>query len=133
MPQEWKSDPEVIIKHDELYARAWESDFGKHCFDKCYNELSPPKQGEVTMEPDQTNAGTCSTLGPSRESSPEIFPPTDDLCDGSDTYPTTKPKAELNSEQPSHTPTNPRSTKYDIRHIPKSDCNDDYRHWTLYR
>ena len=23
-PREWKPDPEVIIKHDDLYARAWE-------------------------------------------------------------------------------------------------------------
>ena len=23
-PQEWKLEPEVSIKHDDLYARAWE-------------------------------------------------------------------------------------------------------------
>ena len=23
-PQEWKSDPEVSLRHDDLYARAWE-------------------------------------------------------------------------------------------------------------
>ena len=31
--QKWKPDPEVIIKHDDLYARAEESDFGKPIFD----------------------------------------------------------------------------------------------------
>ena len=25
--QDWKPDPKVIIKHDDLYARAWESDY----------------------------------------------------------------------------------------------------------
>ena len=26
-PQEYKSDPEVSLRHDDLYARAWEYDF----------------------------------------------------------------------------------------------------------
>ena len=31
--QEWKLDPEVIIKHDDLYAKAWESEYETPFFD----------------------------------------------------------------------------------------------------
>ena len=32
-PQEYKSDPEVSLNHDDLYARAWEYDFEQPIFD----------------------------------------------------------------------------------------------------
>ena len=36
--QEWKRDPKVIIKHDDLYARAWESQYGAPTFDNDQHE-----------------------------------------------------------------------------------------------
>ena len=32
-PQAWKHDPGVIIKHDDLYARAWEREYERPIFD----------------------------------------------------------------------------------------------------
>ena len=32
-PQEWKSDPEVSLKHDDLYAQAWECKYEQPIFD----------------------------------------------------------------------------------------------------
>ena len=31
-PHEWKPDPEVSIKHDEFFARAWECDYERPIF-----------------------------------------------------------------------------------------------------
>ena len=30
---EWKPDPKVILKHDDMYARAWESEFETSIFE----------------------------------------------------------------------------------------------------
>ena len=126
-PQEWKSDREVIIKHDDLYARAWESDFGKLIFDIEPNQPSPPNPCKVMVKTNAANAGTCGTPVTPREGSPEIFPRTDASCEGTGTYPSMESDAEMSLEQPSPTPTNPRNTKYDLRHNPKPNCNEDYR------
>ena len=36
--QDWKPDPEVIIKHDDLYAKAWESEHKTPMFDNGRHE-----------------------------------------------------------------------------------------------
>ena len=38
-----------------------------------------------------------------------------------------QPDVDMSVEQPDTTPTNPRSSKYDLRHNPTPNCNDDYR------
>ena len=48
-PREWKPDPEVIIKHDDLYARAWECEYEKPIFDSNYNNLVTPNSPEITV------------------------------------------------------------------------------------
>ena len=58
MSQEWKPDHEVTIKHDDLYARAWQSDFGKPFFDYDQDERRPPNPREMTVEHDRTNSET---------------------------------------------------------------------------
>ena len=83
--EEWRPDPEVIFKHDELYARAWESDFGKPIFDNDQNEPSPPNPREATVDSDPTKDKTCSTSGTNRKVFPEVFHPGDGLFDGTDT------------------------------------------------
>ena len=42
-PREWPPDPEVIIRHDDLYARAWECEYDKPIFDSDCDKLVPPK------------------------------------------------------------------------------------------
>ena len=39
--QEWKPDPEVSRKHDDLYARAWECEYEKPNFDTKNNNATP--------------------------------------------------------------------------------------------
>ena len=125
--KKWKPVPEVILKLDDLYARALESDFGAPIFDADQEELSPPYSGEVTVEHYHTNAETCSTPGTAQEKSRENIPQTDGICDGKETDHYRKPDAEMNSEQHNPNPINPRSTKCDKRDNPKLNCNDDYR------
>ena len=36
-----------------------------------------------------------------------------------------EPDVETGLEQPKNSPTIPRSPKYNLRHNPKPDCNDD--------
>ena len=40
-PQEYKPDPEVSLKHDDLYARAWEYDYEQPIFDAENNNRVP--------------------------------------------------------------------------------------------
>ena len=68
-----------------------------------------------------------STPGPIRENTPETIPQTDRSYDGTDTDHHMEPDADISVEQPDPTPTNPRSSKYDLRHNPKPNCNDYYR------
>ena len=126
--QEWKPDPEVILKHFDLYARAWESEYetpifynGQHEPDK-YNSL------KISVRHDLPNDETCTIPGTLQEDSPEILPHTDEIGDGNDTYHYIEPDAEVDVEPLSPTDINPRSTKYGLRHNLKPICNDDYRY-----
>ena len=40
--REWQPEPEVIIKHDDLYAGAWECENNEPIFDSDYNNLVTP-------------------------------------------------------------------------------------------
>ena len=48
-PREWQPDPEVIIKHDDFYARAWECEYNKPIFDSDRDNLVLPNSPEVTV------------------------------------------------------------------------------------
>ena len=71
-PREWQPDPEIIIKHDDLYARAWECEYDKSIFDSDSDNVvspnSPVRSGE---EADATS----STPGTTQEDSSNIPPP----------------------------------------------------------
>ena len=69
-----------------------------------------------------------NTPATTHECSQEIFPRTDEVSDVTDTYPHMDPGVESNLEQPGNSPTNPRSSKYNLRHNPQPICNDDYRY-----
>ena len=125
-PQEYKPDPDVSLKHDYLYARAWECDYQQPIFDAEKNIVTPPKS--IPVQSDISTEEMMKTQGTAHECSPEIFPPTEELCDVTDTYPEVEPDVETSSEQPSSSPTDPRSFQYNLRHNPKPNCNDDCRY-----
>ena len=69
--QEWRVGSELGITHDDLYARACESDIDRTISDNDLDEPSPHNTREVTMDSDHTNAETCRT---SRDDSQRFFP-----------------------------------------------------------
>ena len=54
------------------------------------------------------------------------MPQADRSYDGTDMDHYMQSDADTSVEQPNPTPTNPRSSKFDLRHNPKTNCNDDY-------
>ena len=89
-----------------------------------------PNSPEVSVPPEEAADETKSSPGtiPIQEDSSEILPHTDDIDDGTDTDHYMQPDAVTSVEQIDPTPTNPRSSKYDLRHNPRPNCNDDYRY-----
>ena len=126
-PRAWQPDPEVVIKHDDLYARAWECEYDEPIFDSDYNNLATPSSPEITKGSDQAADEMRNTPGTIRENSPENIPQPATMYDGRDVDHDRQPDADTNVEQLDPTPTNPRSSKYDLRHNPKPNCNDNYR------
>ena len=127
-PQDYKSDPEVDINHDDLYARAWEYDFEQPIFDAENDNETPPKQREIPIQSDFSKEEMRNTQGTTHECSPEVFPPADEKSDVADTYTHMEPDVGISSEHQKNSPSNPRSSKYNLRHNPKPKCNDDYRY-----
>ena len=127
-PQDYKSDPELSRKHDDLYARAWECDYEQPIFDADNDNVAPPNLQEILLQSDFSTEEMGNTPGNPHVCSPDIFPNTDEVSDVTDTWPHMEPDAETSSEQPQNCPTNPCSSKYNLRHKPKPYCNDDYRY-----
>ena len=127
-PQEHKPDPDVSLKYDDLYARAWEYDYEQPIFEAENNSAAPPSPHEIPAQPNLSTEEMRSTPGTTHECSPDIFPQTNEVSDVTDTYPHMEPDVEPSSEQPGNSPTNPRSSKYNLRHNPRPNCNDDYRY-----
>ena len=127
-PREWQPDPEVIIKHDDLYARAWECEYDKPIFDSDRDNLVSPNPPEVTVWSGEATDETTSTPGMIQVDSSGILPHADEIDDGANTDHHMQPDADNSVEQINPTPTNPRSSKYDLRHNPRPNCNDDYRY-----
>ena len=127
-PQEYKSDPEVSLNHDHLYARAWEYDFEQPIFDAENDNEAPTNSQEIPVQSDFSTEELRNTPGEPHVCSPEIFPNSDELGDVTDTCPHMEPDVDTSSEQLKNSPTNPRSSKYNLRHNLKLNCNDDYRY-----
>ena len=127
-PQEYKSDPEVSLYHDDLYARAWEYDFEQPISDAENDNAVTPNQREIPVQSDFSTEEMRNTQGNTHECSPEILPPTDETSDVTDTYTHMEPDVGTGSEQQRNSPSNPSSSKYNLRHNPKPNCNDDYRY-----
>ena len=127
-PQEYQSDPVVSLNHDDLYARAWEYDCEQPICDAENIKATPPNLQEIPAQFDFPTEEMRNTPGTTHECSPGVFPQTDEVSDITDTYPHMEPDAEASSEQPNIRPTNTRSSKYNLRHNLKPNCNDDYRY-----
>ena len=118
----------MTLHHDDLIARAWEYDFEQPIFDAENDKAAPPNLKEIPPQSDFSTKEMRNTPGNPHVCSPEIFPDTGEVKDVTDTCPHIEPDAETSSEQPQNSPTNPRSSKYNWRHNPKPNCNDDYRY-----
>ena len=127
-PREWQPDAEVVITHDDLYARAWECEFDEPIFDGDYNNLATPSPPEITIRSEQAADEMRNTPGIIPGKSPEIIPQPDGSYDGKEMDHDMQPDADTSVEQPDSTPTKPRSSKYDLRHNSNPNCNDDYRY-----
>ena len=130
-PQEYKSDPEVSLQHDDFYARARDFDFEQPIFDAENDKAAPPKLQEIPLQSDYSTEEMRNTPGNPHVRSPEIFTDTGEVSDVTDTCPHMEPDVESSSAQPQNSPTEPRSSKYNLRHKPKPNCNDDYRYWLI--
>ena len=127
-PREWQPDPEIIIKHDGLYVRAWECEYDKPIFDSDRDNMVIPNPPEVKIRPEKVADETRSAPGTIQKDSSEIIRHTHDIDDGTDTDHYMQPDADTSVEQIDPTPTNPRSSKYDLRPNPRPNCIDDYRY-----
>ena len=108
-PQESKPDPDVSLKHDDLYVRAWEYDCEQPIFDAENKNATPPKSHKIPVQSDSSTEEMRNTPGTTHECSPEIFLQTEEISDVTDTYPDMEPNAEAIWEQPEGSLTNPRS------------------------
>ena len=86
---------------------------------------SPPK---ITIRSKQAADEMRSMPGIIREKSPGTTPQPDGSYDERNVDHDTQPDADTSVEQLDPMPTNPRSSKCDLRHNPKPNCNDDYRY-----
>ena len=127
--REWQPDSEVVITHDDLYARAWECEYDEPIFDSDHSNLTVPSPSEITVRSEQTSDEMRNTPGIIPGNSPEMIPQPDGSYDERDVDCDIQPDANTSVEQFDPMPTNPRSSKYDLRHNPKPNCNDDYRYW----
>ena len=117
--QEYKPYPDVSLKHDDQYARAWVYDYEQPIFYAENNNATPLSSIEIPVQSDVFAEEMWNTLRTAHECSPENFPPTEEVCDVTDTYPDMEPDVEINSEHAKSNPTNPRSSKYNLRRNPK--------------
>ena len=125
-PREWQPDAEVITKHDDLYARAWECEYDKPIFDSDRDNLLSHNSPEVTVRSWQAADETRSTPGTIQVDSSVILPHAVEIDDGTGKDHHMQPDADNSVEQVDPTHTNPRSSKYNLRHNPRPNCKDDY-------
>ena len=61
-PQEYKSDPEVSLSHDDLYAKAWEYDYEQPIFDAESKNAAPTNLQEIPRRSDFSTEEMRKTL-----------------------------------------------------------------------
>ena len=105
--REWQPDPEVVITHDDLYARAWECENDEPIFYSDYNNLATPNPPKITKRSEKTADEMRNTPEITPENSPEIIPQPDGSSDRRDVDHDTQPDADMSVEQLDPMPTNP--------------------------
>ena len=124
-PREWQPDPEIIINHDDFYARAWECEYDEPIYDCDHDNLVSPNSPEVTLRSGEAADETKSTPGTIQEDSSDILPHADEIDNGTDTDHYMQPDADKSVEQINPTPPNSdgsRSLKF-----PKNVATDTIR------
>ena len=71
-PQEWKPDPEVSLKYDDLYTRAWECEYEEPVFDAENNNATPPISTQIPVQSDVSNEKVLNTPGTTHECSTSV-------------------------------------------------------------
>ena len=71
-PQEWKPDPGLGVKHDDLWAEAWESDYERPTFDAEYDNTVPLKSTAILVLSNLPTEQTATHQKP-HETVPPIF------------------------------------------------------------
>ena len=97
-PQEWKPDPEVSLKHDDLYAKAWECEHENPFSDNENDNAMPPNSLKIAVRSDPSSEEKQTTRETAQECSQKIIPQTEELCDVTDRYPYMEFAAETSSE-----------------------------------
>ena len=110
--REWQPDPEIIITHDDLYARAWECEYEKPIFDSDYINLVTPNSPETTTRSEEGSNELRNAPGTYGEIPQKLSLRQTEYM--TDHY--MQSEADTSVEQQDSTPTNPRSSKYDVRH-----------------
>ena len=118
----------MSLLHDDLYAKEWEYNFEQPIFHAENDKAAAPNLHELPLQSDYSTEEIRDTPVNPHVCSPEIFPCTDEVSDVTDTCPHMEPDVESSSEQQENSPANPRSFKYNLRHNPKPNCNDDDRY-----
>ena len=77
--------------HDDLYARAWEYGYEQPIFEAKNINTPPPISHEIPIQSDFSIKEMSNTTGTTHECSLEIFLPTDEVSDVTDTYPHMEP------------------------------------------
>ena len=98
-PRGWQPDTEVVIKHDDFYARIWECEYDKRNFDSDRDNMLIPNSTEITVRSEKATDDTKSTVGTTQESSLENIPHVDNSYDGTDTDDYMQPDAVTSVEQ----------------------------------
>ena len=90
--------------------------------------MAAPSSPEITIQSEQAADEMRSIPGTIPGNSPDIISQPDRSYDGMDTDHDMQPDADARVEQLDLTPANPRSSKYELHHNLKPNCNDDYRY-----
>ena len=101
-PHENKPDPEVSLKHDDLYARAWEYDYEQPFFDAENNNAAPPKSTEIPVQSDLSTEEMRNTPGTAHGCSQKLF-----LKQTKSVTRHKEPDVQASAEKPKSSPTNP--------------------------
>ena len=60
-PQDGEPEPEVNLRHDDLYARAWECEYEKPILDAEKNNARSPISSEIPVRSDLLTEETTNT------------------------------------------------------------------------